>query len=311
MKKIFLGAIILFFLIVSDKTMPSTGYAQKDLEPKTIYLPIIVNNLQQVQPIIINHNHTDVQKIPDIWIEAARPYVVHFAHTSHGSQILSGLQWLEQRDSKFNVAITASGVVSIPADSTALRFYDGNNYSGTTYITPEYYWETTDGVSHTQSVANTGLFDISLWTWCGQMSSYSTTQVQLYENTLNQLELDYPAMRFIYFTGHTDGTTPESGSILWRNNNMVRDYVTDNQKILFDFADIESYDPDGTFYPIMNGTDSCLWCADWCAANPDDFSCQNLDFSCAHSNPLQCTLKAQAFWQLMARMAGWDGIPAP
>ena len=92
---------------------------------------------------------------------------------------------------------------------------------------------------------------------------------------------------------------------------MVRNYVAANQKLLFDFADIESYDPDGTFYPTMIGTDSCLWCADWCTANPEDFSCQNLSFFCAHSHPLQCALKAQAFWQLIARAAGWNGTPAP
>jgi hypothetical protein len=311
MKKLFFVISLLFLLSWSEKNALSTSYAQNDLATENVYLPIIFQNHQLDQPLIIDHNHTDIQKIPDYWIAAARPYVVHFAHTSHGSQILSGLQWLEQRDSKYNVAILASNLVDIPEDTAALRIYDGNNYSSTTYITPELYWETSDGVSHTRSVANTGLFDISLWTWCGQMSSYNTTQIELYENTINTMEQDYPAMRFIYFTGHTDGTTPESGSILWRNNNMVRDYAAGNQKPLFDFADIESYDPDGTFYPTMNGTDSCLWCADWCAANPDDFSCQNLNFSCAHSHPLQCTLKAQAFWHLMARIAGWDGSSAP
>ena len=47
--------------------------------------------------------------------------------------------------------------------------------------------------------------------------------------------------------GHTDGTAP--GSTLWRNNNLVRAYVAENDKVLFDFADIKSYDPAGTFYP--------------------------------------------------------------
>ena len=29
---------------------------------------------------------------------------------------------------------------------------------------------------------------------------------------------------------------------------MIRDYCSENGKVLYDFADIESYDPDGTFY---------------------------------------------------------------
>ena len=43
-------------------------------------------------------------------------------------------------------------------------------------------------------------------------------------------------------------------------------------KVLFDFADIESYDPAGNYYP--NGSDACEWCDDWCAAHPGD--CANL-----------------------------------
>jgi hypothetical protein len=302
-----LFSILLVILIEFN----SVGSVQANQLTQAVFLPIVFKNSQSNQSIVVNHNHTDIQQIPDFWIAAARPYVVHFAHTSHGSQILSGLNWLEQIDQKYNSAIAVSELVSTPTDTTALRFYDGNNYPSTTYITPELYWETPDGLNHTRSVSDTGLFDFSLWTWCGQMSYYNMAQIQQYNETLNLLEQEYPQMRFIYFTGHTDGTTPESGSALWDNNNLVREYVDNNQKILFDFADMESFDPDGTFYPTMNGSDSCLWCADWCAANPDDFSCQNLDFSCAHSHPLQCALKAQAFWYLMARMAGWDGNTTP
>ena len=45
----------------------------------------------------------------------------------------------------------------------------------------------------------------------------------------------------------------------------------------------------------------------WCDAHPDQ--CANLEQipDCAHSHPLQCKLKAQAFWWMMARLAGWPG----
>jgi len=260
---------------------------------------------KNVFALVINHNSVaDFDKIPTQWLEAAKNLTLHYAHTSHGSQIISGILSLEAVNSRYSVAVRESTTVGLPSPETppALRIYDGNPPE--TYIEPGDYWDTPGGLDRTRAVANTGSYNYSMWSWCGQQSSNDTTTVQRYLNNINQLETEFPNMRFIYMTGHTDGTdTANTPGTLKYNNKLVRDYAIANGKVLFDFADIESYNPDGTYYPTT--TDACAWCTTWCSSHPSD--CTSLTSSCAHSHPFNCKLKAKAFWYMMARLAGWDG----
>jgi hypothetical protein len=102
-------------------------------------------------------------------------------------------------------------------------------------------------------------------------------------------------------TGHLDGTGLDGN--LYRGNNQIRDYCLANDKVLFDFADIESWDPGGVFYP--DETDACGWCYSYCSESdcPDCGS-----FYCAHSHCFNCYLKGKGFWWMAARLTGWVGV---
>ena len=139
-----------------------------------------------------------------------------------------------------------------------------------------------------------GVYNVVMWSWCNGVSDNTEEGIQIYLDAMSRLEADYPGVTFIYMTGHLDGRGPNSN--LHVRNNQIRTFVADNDKILFDFAAIESHDPDGNWYP--DNTDGCEWCNDWCATHACP-PCAN----CAHSHCFNCYRKGKAFWWLMAQIA--------
>ena len=271
-----------------------------DMRLLAVFL-VLSSTIVSGECLVIDHRHTNASMIPVYWIERAKELTVHYAHTSHGSQIISGLNALGESDQQYRVAVREADTAGLPEvdDTPALRIYDGNPPE--TYVMPEGYWASPEGLESTERVARTGEYDLSMWSWCGQQSENDAATVNRYLATLDSLEKQHNRMRFIYMTGHTDG----GSATLERNNQLIRDYCQRNGKVLFDFADIESWDPAGKRYPDTD--DSCGWCGDWCDSHPQD--CVGLTDECAHSHPLNCNLKAQAFWWMMARLSGWDGNP--
>jgi len=260
--------------------------------------------------VIIDHTCTDLDSIPSEWIDQAKNRLrVSYGHTSHGSQIITGMEVL--RDN-----LSSGGLYDFTTDGSVAA----GNLSIADY-TPQGDLGNPDRVawaSRTRSYLKGSGSDrnVVVWSWCGQVSDSSSSDIDTYLGRMNQLESEFPSVTFVYMTGHLDGSG-EGGNLNQRNN-QIRQYVRDNHKILFDFADIESYDPDGNYFLNRGADDACAysggnWAAEWCAAHSGNFLCLSCD--CAHSEPLNCNRKARAFWWLMAKIAGWggegqDGSPA-
>ncbi|HSA96537.1 MAG TPA: hypothetical protein VLJ16_10820, partial [Acidobacteriota bacterium] len=162
--------------------------------------------------------------------------------------------------------------------------------------------------------------NVIIWAWCWQMVTSDPAEIQVYLDLMSALEADYPSVKFVYMTGHVvegqlwgEGTT--WSHMHYNRAKQIRDYCLANNKILFDFADIESWDPDGNWYGDKlvdeacyydsngDGTTERNWAIDWQNAHPGEwYNCES-----AHSQPLNANLKAYAAWHLWARLAGWDG----
>jgi len=250
--------------------------------------------------IIIDHTCTDLSEIPDEWIDAAQDYIkLHYAHTSHGGQLTTGLQRIENTDSNYS---QARGSSYLPTEADALCIFDGQEHD--TYITPEEYWDSEAGRQDAQDVIDHNpAINVSMWSWCCQLTDYSAEHVQTYLDAMDGFETSNPDVRFVYMTCNAQATGG-SGYNRYLRNEQIRSWVRDHpeaDRVLFDFADLDSwwynstagawehaiYEYSGTEVPVEH---------------PQFHGSQT-----GHTTYESCEQKGRAVWWMMVRLAGWDG----
>jgi len=248
--------------------------------------------------LIIDHTCCDIDQLPPGWVEQVKAGLrICYGHTSHGSQLVSGMQALEDDPGNGGLFDFNTNGANEPGVLSLDDYTPGGDLGNPDRVT----WASRtrnhlDGPGSDRNVV--------IWSWCGQADT-SAANIDLYLDLMNQLETDYPGVTFVYMTGHLNGSG-ETGN-LYQRNNQIRNFCSANDKVLFDFADIESYDPDGTYFRDLYANDNCdydggNWAVEWCAANPGQCS----SCSCAHSQCLNCQQKGKAVWWMLACLAGWE-----
>ncbi len=273
----------------------------------------------------IGHAEADLTAIPEDAIQQAKDTLhIAYQHTSHGSQLITGLNSLASYpDYGDRYAMSDSGEGDaldlddngIPADVSDLSQGDSEDENGDTP------WAV--GTRALLDDSANDHINVVMWSWC----SINGHDAQRYVDNMEKLIEEYPDVTFVFMTGHAEGTgedMTENG--VHYNNQLIREHCRENERWLFDFADIEAFDPDGEYYLDANMNDALSygdghnWGSEWIAANPEhDYSKLTMGTDgfdgtqgCAHSDSpaeanINCVLKGVGAWHLFARIAGWSG----
>lgn len=246
---------------------------------------------------IIDHNCCDLWAIPMSRIEEVQNEIrLHYAHTSHGSQLITGLERIEEADEGYDVEI---GHSFLPEQAGALCIFDGQAWE--TYIDPALFWQTPEGMDRTRDVLDGNpSIKVCMWSWCSQLDGFSQEGTQAYLDAMSELESEYPEVTFVYMTGNAQASGGE-GCNRFQRNELIRGHCRTGGRMLYDFADLDCwwYDPSAE-----------EWEQSTYRYEGIDVPIEHPEFNgdrAGHTTFESCEQKGRALWWLLAVTAGWTG----
>ncbi len=298
-------------------------------------------------PIIIDHKCTNLAKVPyTAIIQAKEKLHVAYGHTSHGSQLISGMTGLDDfmyNSPRYKTKIGTytwhdgprKGFLDIDDRAFSDKRHDLGYDRGRNP-----WWKMTR--SYLDDPVNTDV-NVVIWSWCNIYGH----DINKYLHEMEKLISEYGVngrkvgtgkrkvpVTFVFMTGHTNNDThkrPDENIATFRANKKIRRHCIKYKRVLYDFYDIEAYDLDGKYfgdgdkeaqdnaYGSYTGKhkleDDCSynsskgrgnWALEWQANHK-----KNVDWwasGAAHSKHLNGNLKGYAAWWLWARLAGWNGV---
>jgi len=243
--------------------------------------------------------------IPVEKINAAKEKLhIAYFHSSHGSRVITGMEGLKNYktgdDTLYDFTTNGTPVAS------KLDIFD--DYRGSNDLSAK---DTVEANDHTQWYNETVEFlkdtdnsdiNVLMWSWCNPGSH----DHQKYLDDYEQLISDYPAITFVFMTGHPNGDgESETANSAYQGYKLIRKHCEKNKRFLIDYWDIETHDMEGNYYPNANDNgvaDGTEFYKDWQSSHPGEF----FENSCAHTDEdqeLTCNRKAYASWWVWARIA--------
>lgn len=284
-------------------------------------------------------------RLPAAEIQRAKDLLhIGYGHTSHGSQLTTGMAGLVQ-------FANAGHLGPYPADlftwnqtgaAGALHLFEGSGTAagqlegdiGLHDPGHEDHWAA-ETREYLDDPANASC-NVIVWAWCWHLAWMTALELQEhYLTPMTELEAEYPGVAFVYMTAHLEPFSPDDQKAATVNarNEEIRAHCAGADRWLYDFAAIESRDPDGVSFLGAGASDECYYDSDGDGTTehggyvdgdgdgvPETYSGGDRNWAidwqnnhaggeewfgvpAGHTQPINLNMKAYAAWWLFAQIA--------